>query len=175
VNSIDIILAIILIYTAYKGFKKGFIYQAASLAALVLGIYGAIRFSDYTANLLTEKLDIATQYLPLIAFAITFIGIVILVHLLAGFTEKIIDAIAMGFINRLSGLLFGLLKAAFILSISLVIITGFDQNEKLISPQMKEKSMLYKPIYILAPSIFPYLNFKSLKDEFQNSIEENMV
>ncbi len=171
-NSLDIILGIVLLYTAYTGFKKGLIYQAASLAALVLGIWGAVRFSDYTSALLTEKLDITTQYLPLIAFGITFIGIVILVHLLAGLTEKIMDAVAMGFINRISGLIFGIAKSAFILSICLVLITGFDKNEKLISPELKEKSFLFSPLYKLAPSIFPYLKFENLQNNLPDPIKE---
>ena len=174
-NSIDIILSILLIYTAYKGYKKGLIYQAASLVALVLGIYGAIKFSDYTANLLTEKLDVTTQYLPLISFAITFIGIVILVHLLAGLTEKIMDAVAMGIANKILGLVFGILKSAFILSICLVIIVGFDKNEHLISQEAKEKSLLFKPVYILAPTIFPYLKFEKIKENISHPFDQNKV
>jgi len=173
VNSIDIVLGILLLYAAYKGFKKGLIFQAASLAALVLGIFGAVRFSDYTANLLTEKLDITTQYLPIISFAITFIGIVIIVHLLAGFTEKVVDAVAMGFVNRILGLIFGIVKSAFILSVCLVILIGFDKNEKIVTPDAKIKSLLFHPIYIIAPTIFPYLHFDSLKEDLKETIKEN--
>ena len=172
-SSIDIVLGIAILYAAYKGFKKGLIYQAASLAALFLGVLGTIRFSDYTARVLTEKLDITTQYLPLIAFAITFIGIVITVHLLAGFTEKLMDAIAIGFLNRILGLVFGITKAAFILSICLVILSGFDKNSRIISEEAKEKSFLYKPIYIMAPFVFPYLKFDTIKENIQNTFQEN--
>jgi membrane protein required for colicin V production len=173
VNSIDIILGIALLYAAFKGFKKGLIYQAASLAALVLGIFGAIKFSDYTASLLTEKLDITTQYLPILSFAITFIGIVIVVHLLAGFLEKIVDAVAMGVVNRIMGLVFGIIKAVFILSVFLVLLVGFDKNEKLLTPSKKEGSVLFGPVFVIAPTLFPYLRFEAVKDEIQGAINEN--
>ena len=174
-NVVDIVLGLILLYSAYKGFTKGLIYQAASLVALILGIYGAIKFSDFTADLLTEKLDVTTKYLPLISFAVTFIGIVLLVHLFAGLTEKIIDAVAMGLINRIAGLIFAVLKAAFILSICLVIINGFDQNERIISVEMKERSVLYKPVYVIAPTIFPYFKFEKVKEKYEEQIEGNIV
>ena len=58
-NGFDILIAIILVWTAYKGFSKGFVSQAAAFAALLLGIFGAIKFSDYTASLIIKKLEIS--------------------------------------------------------------------------------------------------------------------
>ena len=43
-NYIDIILGILLLLSAIGGFKKGLIVELASLAALILGIWGAIEF-----------------------------------------------------------------------------------------------------------------------------------
>jgi membrane protein required for colicin V production len=44
-NYIDIIIGIVLIVSAISGFRKGLIVEVASLAALILGIWGAIHFS----------------------------------------------------------------------------------------------------------------------------------
>ena len=51
--ALDIIFAIIFCWAIYKGYTRGFILQAATLAALILGIYGAIKFSGFTANFIT--------------------------------------------------------------------------------------------------------------------------
>ena len=45
-NYLDIIIIIPLIWGAYKGFRKGFIIEIASLIALILGIWGGINFSS---------------------------------------------------------------------------------------------------------------------------------
>ena len=79
----DIIFILIFLWAAYKGFTKGFILQAASLAALILGIYGSIKFSGFVAAVIMEKMGRHGEYVPLISFAITFIGIVIAIHFLA--------------------------------------------------------------------------------------------
>ena len=50
-NSIDIILGIILIYAFYRGIRKGFFATLASLIGLIVGVYGAIHFSYFAANL----------------------------------------------------------------------------------------------------------------------------
>ena len=49
-NYFDVMAMILLLWSAYRGITKGFLIMAASLAALVLGVWGAIRFSDLTAT-----------------------------------------------------------------------------------------------------------------------------
>ena len=82
-NTIDLVFAVVLLWSAYRGFSKGFIVQLATLAALLLGILGAVMFSDYTSSLIIKNFEVSGNYLPIISFAVTFIVIVIAVHLLA--------------------------------------------------------------------------------------------
>ncbi|MCK4629970.1 MAG: CvpA family protein [Bacteroidales bacterium] len=167
-NYIDLIIAIPLVWGIFVGFKNGLIIEVASLAALLLGIFGAIHFSDLTANFLVTKLNITTQYINLIAFAVTFVGIVILVHLLAKMVDKLVKAVALGFVNRLLGMVFGLVKYAFIISIILVIINAVNRNMTFISKEKIENSILYKPLSDFAPGIFPYLDFQEIKKDIKD-------
>ena len=80
-NFIDIILLIPLLWFGYKGFTKGFIIEIASLAALMLGIYGGVYFSNFVAKYLSQWFEIKSDYLPLISFSVTFLLIVIIVFL----------------------------------------------------------------------------------------------
>ncbi len=161
-NYFDLIILVPLLWSAYKGFSKGFVYSIASFAALLLGIYGAIKFSDVTSRYLIQNFNFNQHYLPIISFAVTFILIVVAVHFVATLIDKLIKAIALGFINRILGAVFGFAKIAFILSIILVIINGLDKNLNFISPKLKETSILYKPLSDFAPSIFPYLKFENI-------------
>jgi len=169
---IDLIFIILLLWSAYKGFSKGFILQLSTLAALLLGIYGAIHFSDFTANLLTDNFNISNQYLHIISFAMTFIAIVIIVHLLARLIEKLIQAIALGFVNRLLGIVFGIAKVAFIISIILVLVNKANEKYHFLPEEKVEQSMLYEPLSEFAPMIFPYLNFEDIKEDLQKKEEE---
>lgn len=167
INYFDFIFAIFLAWSAYRGITKGFVIMAASLIALLLGVWGAIRFSHLTAALLISYFGLQTAHLPLIAFAITFIIIVFLVHLLSRALDKLIKAVALGIFNRLAGLLFGVLKTAFLISIFLVILNGINRRVPFIPEEHKEKSLLYQPLSKLAPAIFPFLNFEGIKDRIQ--------
>ncbi len=166
-NTIDLVFAILLLWSAYRGYTKGFIIQLATLAALLLGILGAVMFSDITSSLIIKKFDISGQYLPIISFAVTFVVIVIAVHLFARMLNKLIDAIALGIVNRLLGVLFSVLKIAFIVSIILVLINKADNKYNFIPDETKENSLLYKPLSNFAPMIFPYLNFDKIREKFE--------
>ena len=166
-NTVDLVFAILLLWAAYRGFTKGFIVQLATFAALLLGILGAVMFSDFTSSLIIKKFDVSGQYLPILSFAVTFIAIVIAVHILAKALNKLIDAIALGIVNRLLGVLFSVLKTAFIVSIILVLVNKIDNKYNFIPKETKEKSLLYKPLSKFAPMIFPYLNFEKIRDSFE--------
>lgn len=161
-NWLDIVLAIPLLWFTYKGFKNGFIIELASLAALVLGIIVAMRFSFYAEEYLRENFEIAENYLYIISFAITFIIVAVLVFIVGKIIHKLVNIIALGFLNRLVGGIFGLLKTALVLSVILYFLNGFDTNSSIIKPEVKEDSYLYQPIESIVPLIIPRLNLDKL-------------
>jgi membrane protein required for colicin V production len=173
-NWLDIVLAIPLIWFTYKGFRNGFIIELASLAALILGIYVAMHFSFYAQDYLQENFEIAEKYLYIISFATTFIIVAVMVFLVGKIINKLINIIALGFINRLAGGIFGLLKSALVLSVILYFVNGFDTTSSIIKPEIKEKSHLYNPIESIVPIIIPRLNLKelSLPDNDSNVLPE---
>lgn len=156
-NYIDIILGLILLFAAVSGFRKGFVSELVSLAALILGIWGAVEFSYITTDFLTEQFDFDTKYLNIISFIITFIVIVILVHITGSSVNKLIEVAMLGFLNKMAGLVFGIVKSALILSIILLVFDKIDEEMGILSRETKTESRLYEPVRTLAPSIFPFI------------------
>ena len=74
-NYIDLAAVCLLVYGLVRGAYRGFFVEVSSLLALVLGVFGALHFSNFTASLLANYIE--WDYLPLLAFALTFIGIII--------------------------------------------------------------------------------------------------
>jgi len=162
-NILDIILAIPLLWALYRGFRKGLIYMIASLTALVLGILGAVRFHENIGSILDSWFTIQPEHLNLISFAVTFILIVLLIHVAAFLVEKLIKAIALNLLNRAAGMVFGVLVTAFVVSIILMPLDAANQRKEFISKDTMEGSLLYKPLKGFAPMVFPYLK----KEEFR--------
>jgi len=164
-NYFDIVVGGILLLALIKGFKKGLVIELATLAALVLGILGAIKFSDITEQYLSQQIN--SGHIGLIAFFVTFILIVIGVHIIAKMLDKLVSAVALGLINRILGAAFSVLKYAFIISVLMAVFNSFDEKFNIIPD--KQKSILYIPVSKLALTIFPYLHFDDIKKKAEDA------
>ena len=156
-NYIDVIIIIILVLAMVNGFINGLVKEVATLAALILGIWGAIRFSSFTAAKLYDYFDMTGKYVGIISFLITFAVIAIVIHFLGMVIDKLMKAVALGFINRLLGIAFGLFKAVLILSVIFVVLNAIDARRPFLPREKIEKSLLYNPISDIAPAIFPII------------------
>ena len=154
-NYIDIIIAIPMVWLAYQGFKKGFVVELFSLAALIGGIYAAVYFSDYAAKFIIENFSVNEDYVPIISFIVTFIGVVVVVYFIGKLVEKLVNMVALGVLNKLAGAAFGILKAAVFLSIIIMLINSF--NDKWIPKDKKKESLLYSPVAGIAPLLWKEL------------------
>jgi len=163
-NYFDIIVGLLLVFALYKGFKNGLITELASIVALVLGLYGAIMFSDLTAGYLKQYLN--SSYIGLISFLLTFILIVIAVHFVAKLINKLLEAVALGFINRILGAMFSVLKYAFIVSVLLAVLNGVSSG--VMPEKTKKSSLLYGPVSNLSLQIFPYLHFDDVRKKAED-------
>ncbi len=153
---LDIVLLVILLFGVVRGFMNGFFVEIASLVSLALGLYGAIHFSYFAANFLKDKFEWSEKTIQIIAFAVTFVIIVLIISLSGKLLTKIADTIALGAFNKILGALFGLMKLGLILSVVLIV---FDRFNSSILPLVKEEklqnSVLYTPVKNLAPLLFP--------------------
>lgn len=156
-NYIDITIIIILGVSALRGFVNGLIIEIASLAALIFGIWGAIKLSGVTAAKLYEYFDMDGKYIGIISFIITFILIVIIIHFIGMLIDRLMKAVSLGFLMKLLGIVFGLLKTTLILSVFFVVLNSIDANHPFLPKEKIEESSLYYPISDIAPALFPII------------------
>jgi len=154
---VDIVLGVILVLGLINGFRKGLFVEITSLLSLVLGVYGAIHFSFYLANILENKVSWNPSVIQIAAFAGTFLVIVIAISLLGKILTKIAETIFLGPFNKILGAIFGLVKFALILSVILIIVSRFNKVLKFRDDSKVEQSILYEPLRKFAPAIFPKL------------------
>ena len=162
INLLAILILVPLLFWAYQGYKKGFIISLASLAALILGLFFAFYFSDFTAAKLNEFFTIDEDYIAIIAFVVTFVVVVIAVVLVGNILQKFIDVLMLGFLNKAAGALFGVLKGALYISILFFVINYLDTGKNLIKEEYREQSVLYDPVESFAPFLYSWLHLDNL-------------
>ena len=154
-NYLDIIISIPLLWGAYNGFKKGLIIEVASLIALIAGVYGAIEFSFFISDLLAQYVDWSARVMQTASFCLTFLVIVIIVHLIARGIQKIAKLAALGTLNRFLGVIFGVLKYLVIVAILIYLTNSVNSRYRFIAPETIEKSILFEPLVSLVPGLYP--------------------
>ncbi|MFZ4706267.1 MAG: CvpA family protein [Bacteroidales bacterium] len=159
-NMLDIILAVFLLLFAIGGFRKGFIIGLATLAGLFLGIWAAVHFSGYAGHILKDVVHLHTTHLAMVSFIFTFLAVLILVFLLGKSLTSVVKIIALGFLNRIAGALFGIAKGCLVLSAFLYMLVSIDAGGHILSIQQRRESKLYKPIAWIFPAILPILKEK---------------
>jgi membrane protein required for colicin V production len=110
VNWLDIVLIVAIGLTTFIGLRKGIIKMALTLAGLVLGIFLAGRYYLPFSEHLT--LISSPTWAKVAAFAIIFIGIMVVAAILARLLEKVASAIMLGWANRLVGAIIGFVVGA---------------------------------------------------------------
>ena len=123
-NFADLLFLLIALFFVVKGFFRGFISEFMSMAALILGLVAAMAFQNQVASMLKDMIKSDT-FRPLAAFFILFIGTYILVKLVELLLHNAIEAIKMNSLDRLLGIVWGLLETSVIILIAVYLIYSF--------------------------------------------------
>lgn len=150
-NTIDIIILIFLLIGAYTGFRRGMLMEIISLVAFFAAILAGIKLLDWGISVLSAYIEGYDSLLPIIAFTIIFIGIIVLLNVIGKAVKKIIDMTLLGSLDDIIGSLMGIVKWALFISIFFWIFESFGGK---ISESSSEDSMLYEPIASFAPGLF---------------------
>ena len=109
-NILDIIILICLIPSLVQGLRKGFISQANAIISIIAGVWASAKFADVLGVQLAEYITASEQVLKIISFAIILIVTFIILGLLAKMLEGLLNLVTLGWVNKLLGGVFAIIK-----------------------------------------------------------------
>jgi len=127
-NVVDVVIVLLVVLSAVQGFRSGLIQSVFSLVGLIAGI--AIASWNYKrfGTELAPKLHL-NQFSGPVADAVWFCVIALVVMLLAGLAgmllKSVIHGVGLGWLDRLTGLVFGFLRGAFLATLCIVTLAAF--------------------------------------------------
>jgi len=116
-NTLDWILLALLAWAAVQGFLRGLVRELAALVAWVLGVWAGLRFSHRAAN----WLELGPEQ-EAAGFLVVLLLVLVAVFLLGRLLTRLVDATALSVPNKVLGLVFGVVRKAFVLSVLLNIL-----------------------------------------------------
>lgn len=170
-NVLDVIIGIVLVLFAITGLRKGLIVEAFYLASFLFGAYGAMHFSDAVADWMSDFLNVSEDYLTIISFIVTFIIVLVLVRFLGRIISRLLEAISLGFLDKIGGFIFGVLKGTLLVSVLVMVMNVFGASD-LINDDLRKSSKLYTLTDSIANTI--YDNREDLEDRIEDALDKSM-
>lgn len=152
---IDILIFGILIFGTFKGVWNGLFVAFASFISLLLGIFLASKFSSIVESILYGHVDWSPKTVQVAAFTLTFIIVVVGVNVLAKVFTQMASFASLGWINKIAGGIFGILKTALVLSVALNLFEKLNVNDAFLDKESKENSICYEPMMEFSRLIYP--------------------
>ena len=163
---IDFTFAALLILAIIKGYQKGLIIALFSIVAFIVGLAAALKLSTAVAAYLQDSINVSAKWLPFIAFALVFFVVIILVRLGAKLIEKTFQAVMLGWLNRIGGIL--LYAALYLIILSIFIF--YAEKLQLLQPEALKNSQTYPFIQPWGPKVMD--NFGKLIPVFKDMFTE---
>ncbi len=176
-NLLDIIATLIILYGAFKGYKKGFFISLMGFISLYLSLIIGIKY-HHILILLIEKtpINLEDNALIVVSIIISFLLSFLVILQLSKFLKYILDLTLIGFLDDLGGAFLGFLICSFILSFLFNIMDWL--NIEILSDQINN-SILYPIIKEIQPILTKYILLAiNISPEFWDlikNVEENKL
>ena len=154
---VDIILLICFVPALISGIRKGFISQVISIVSLIGGVWLSYEFSEPVGAWLSQYIETTENVLKLISFIIIMIAVFAGLALVGKLLEGIINFVMLGWVNKLLGVVFALLKTGLIVGLVIMLFCSLNNNLHLVSDEILAESVLFTPLKNAAYTVFPYL------------------
>ena len=118
-NLVDILIWVVLLIFAVKGFMKGLVREVCSLLGLVLGGWAAFAYYHPLAEVLWSHIRLPHSVTSFLSFSLIFLASGLLFFFLGHLLTTLFKIILLGGVNRIGGVLMGVLQGALVLCVAL--------------------------------------------------------
>lgn len=169
--TLDIIIALPILYFGYKGAVNGLVKEILNIVGITLAVFLTFNYMDAFGSVLSPYFKENPEYVPFASGLILFLGTLITIGIIAYLTKKFLEAVKLGAINRIFGALFGALKASMIVSAALLLLSGFNFPAE----ETTNESLLYEYVIQVGPATYEAIAFIYPGAEgFTETIQENI-
>lgn len=165
-NPFDIFIIIVISYSIIRGLFRGLVKEVSSIIGVLGGFYAAYSYYPMVAKLLAGIVK-DQSYLNILSFLIIFCGILIAISILGVVIKYLLNVAFLGWIDRICGVGFGLIKGVLIVTVIFIILTTFLSKG---TPLIK-KSILAPHVIWISEKMVGLVS-DDMKKEFFEKLDE---
>ena len=165
-NTLDMVIVVVLCFCLIRGIFRGLIKEVASIIGVLGGFYAAYTYYPRLAKIMSSWIS-NTGYLNILSFMIIFCVVLIIISILGIIIKYLLNIAFLGWVDRICGAGFSLLKGVLIVSVVLLILTAFlPQGAALV------KQSLLAPHVVVVSEKMAKVVSKDMKHAFTDNLKE---
>jgi len=165
-NPFDVLVVTILTYGLIRGIFRGLVREISSIVGVLGGFYAAYTYYPHVARLISPWIsDVA--YLNIVSYMIVFSVVVIVVGILAVVIKYLLNIAYLGWVDRVCGALFGLLKGGLVVCVVFIVLTAFLPKG---APVIKNATL--SPHISMVSEVMAKVISKEMKENFIIKLKE---
>ena len=143
-NWLDVLLLLPLLIGLVRGLMRGLISEIIAFAVVILGVVGARMFGSSFSAWLLAQFAWQQEVSDVVAYALLFLAIALLLFIGAQLLTKFMHAIHLGWANRLLGGVFGVCKYGLLVLIAVFVMQKTNESlHWLDESQVVQTSIVY--------------------------------
>ena len=164
-NSFDILVSIIFGFCLIRGIFRGLVKEVSSIIGVIAGYYAAYSYYSYVAKFLSQWISVVA-YSRVIGFLVIFVGVFLIISILGVIIKYLMSIAFLGWADRISGGIFGLIKGLLIVSVLFIVFTTFlSKNASIV-----QDSILAPHLSHISTQMAKIMK-KDMKHEFTEKVE----
>lgn len=140
---LDIIILLPLLIGLIRGLMRGLVVELTAIIAIILGFVGTRIWGAAFAVWINQQFAWNEAISTVVAYALLFLGITLLLNIVARLVSKLFKAVHLGWLNRLLGAVFGVTKWAAIILFIVLCIHRLDDQFHFFKQDLKAQSKIY--------------------------------
>jgi len=165
-NPFDILIVTILSYGLIRGIFRGLVRELSSIIGVLGGFYAAYTYYPHVARLFSPWISDAA-YLNIVSYMSVFSVVVIIVGILAVVIKYLLNIAYLGWVDRVCGALFGLLKGGLVICVVFIVLTAFLPKG---APVIKNATL--SPHVSMVSEVMAKVISKEMKENFKIKLKE---
>ena len=152
-NWLDVLLVLPLVVGLVRGLMHGFISEIIAIVVVILGVLGARLWAPAFSTFLLAQFAWPQGVCDVVAYTLLFLGIAIVLAIVAKMLTKFMRAIHLGWANRLLGGAFGVAKYGILVLIAVFVMDRTNQAFHWLDNAPVVKSSVVYPQMVKATNV----------------------